>query len=1439
MANAIKKISVDVSKLDFNRVSATAAGAADGTGFIPIENISIADFGDENGKVDLIPRDDGTYLIEQDGIGMGFTNQDGYEEAVNDSKGDTSKKMNFDFDKVPIASSLADAQAGNYIDPSKLLQNEWGTEGSKIEFEDYGNGYYLIVQDGVGMGFTNQDGYNYLNAISADETVSKDTAKGVSPAEEAKEDNKINDTNNNSNDIIMPINKDANPGKYLNNTEPIVDVNGEKTILDNFGILTSELETKIKNHEGGKFLCSAQTDSGNVDYYDYDGVLVSEYNNSIVINDSKLMQEPYIVRQLVDMHIDSSLFNSIEKIALAKETSNADYYNEYLSKYLSQNVSDDFTPLELNIGSLMQQLSSEQSGEKFSYTANGIEVEVHKYEDSFTLDYVKDGHRVIETYSDLEKPELINSRVFTRDGEKYNIYQNGTLVSSEFSKISLDSYIGDINKHDADKFNEWYGYTMFKGKSADVYHYSNGDITFELFEEVGKKSIYTYDKDGNLKEKKVEFTSDELPFKSIDYLYGAFDKEVSIGYTPNSLYEFKDLKYSITNSDGEELLVYSNDTGKVIIENKKTGVKQTIDFLNGKLGSDSTQTKGESQVDTTSGNVDGITQTVNKVSDTISDNSTTGLKGMINNIIDKTKSDVNVNAKDDKKTVSDLKEALGNPFSKIEDNPYDGSNIKDKLEAQKINDNTSKSGQESNADSSLVIPTINDVSKIERAGGTRPTRLEDGSIVYNGTYDGMDAQVHEYSDGTLTVSYDKDGNEVIERFGKDGDNYQISNVRLINDNEEYYNIYRDGDLISSELQTIKRLDSLVDQDTKEDIDLFGGEWTAEGNYRGHKASIRGFRDGSYTIDYKDGINRLIYTYDKDNKIKNKKIINGEDEKYFEYDDLGNITSGINQIKIITDDKQEVSDEIAVDDKEKIVEENIETVENMLPLGIMNPSNVPSYDELVHSFDGSNLDYINEQKEKGLRYCVDVHENDGDINWNEVKESGIDYAIIRCSVTYWGSNHETIALDIDKKARENVMNAIDAGVEVSLYTYSAAKNEEEAKIEAEKVLEFIDSLPEEYRNKIKNPIVYDYETFDYKEEKGVTYSTRCFGMTPDERTAVINAFNKYIQDRGYKTMTYTNRSAFQNEINGKELLDENNMAWIAEFGDDIKYDGNYNMWQYSENGKVNGIPSGAVDLNVFYIDTSVDKSPIVDEDISKIEKDKIQSEKDKILSTEHIEELVNVTSDANAVESSGDANEELSGTKYVDLQGFDQHITDNINKAGYGTSDGVVSAMLSMADYTSATGKRIKYVLGSRGTNAQEPNDTSLNDSLPLAFDCSGIIGYCINKAGYNLPFESTTEDIYEWAINNGYAIDDIHGGKPGDLFVTKGTGHVQMIVGTYDGGYYIAEETVPHSGNNYRQRGFSITKQSFEDREAERGGSGQEYVLVDMSGYYDNKENVR
>lgn len=740
---------VNVDNLDLSRISRSSKEALSGDDFIPESSILKSAWGDENGEVELVPMDNGTYVIEQNGIGMGFTDQKGYEYATGDSNQTTSKNWNFDFDKVPIASSAADVEAGNFIDKDRIRQDQWGTDGALIEFIPYGNGIYLIKQDGIAMGFTNQDGYDYLNDVKvADnaETESKNPIEGSSEILDNTlkniDDRNKKDAKDLDSDIILPIIQDKDTiNKYLSNTEPVVDINGEKVILDNDNKLTAELEEKIKNHEGGTFLCSADTDSGTVDYYDYDGVLVLEHDNSISVLDSSLMPVPYIVKKLIDMHIDPSLLSSILDIANKNEASNGNYYNEYMSRYISQNVKDNYEPLYVDFKNLTKELGSKSNGEKFMYNFNGFEIEVHKYEDTFTLDYKRGGHRIIETYNDFNNPELINSRIFTKEGEKYNIYQNGKLISSELQKIDINSYVEDIDKRNANNYNEWYGTTSFQEKYAFVYHHANGNISFKVSNDDRINSIYTYDKNGNLKEKKIEFSNDgtnDFPFDSIDILYGAFDKEISISYKPNSLYKFDNLKYNTTNSDGDELLIYSNGDRTVTVENKKSGVKEIIDVSGGFLSSGgAAQSKDTSESNLKKSNsVDASTESsdvienIGGLSDTIVGNSAAGLKKVLNNIENKVKTEISEsNNKTSQKTVDDLKNDLNYPFSQT--GSFNDGNIKHILETQKNNSEGSNENIINKISKSVLETDINMANNLIQNGKRNIEKMEE---VIKGSY---------------------------------------------------------------------------------------------------------------------------------------------------------------------------------------------------------------------------------------------------------------------------------------------------------------------------------------------------------------------------------------------------------------------------------------------------------------------------------------------------------------------------------------------------------------------------------------------------------------------------------------------------------------------------------------------------------------------------------
>ena len=82
--------------------------------------------------------------------------------------------------------------------------------------------------------------------------------------------------------------------------------------------------------------------------------------------------------------------------------------------------------------------------------------------------------------------------------------------------------------------------------------------------------------------------------------------------------------------------------------------------------------------------------------------------------------------------------------------------------------------------------------------------------------------------------------------------------------------------------------------------------------------------------------------------------------------------------------------------------------------------------------------------------VDVSAYQGDVNWNQVAVSGIKFAMIRVGYRGYGSGK----LVEDAYARENLRDAIHAGLEVGVYFFSQALNEEEVEEEIAFILDII-------------------------------------------------------------------------------------------------------------------------------------------------------------------------------------------------------------------------------------------------------------------------------------------------------------------------------------------------------------------------------------------------
>lgn len=198
--------------------------------------------------------------------------------------------------------------------------------------------------------------------------------------------------------------------------------------------------------------------------------------------------------------------------------------------------------------------------------------------------------------------------------------------------------------------------------------------------------------------------------------------------------------------------------------------------------------------------------------------------------------------------------------------------------------------------------------------------------------------------------------------------------------------------------------------------------------------------------------------------------------------------------------------------------------------------------------------------------IDVSRWNEEINWNKVKDAGIRYAIVRAG--YRGS--VTGALVEDWYFKDNVEGAIAAGIPVGLYFFTQATTEVEAVEEASMVL----SMCKDYD--ITYPIFIDTE--------GAGGEGRADGLDTKTRTAVCQAFCETIRSAGYEAGIYASKNWFNKNIDTSVLTDDI-YIWLAEYGDNVTYDGKYHMWQYTSSGRVLGI-EGRVDLNLSFLDEKV-------------------------------------------------------------------------------------------------------------------------------------------------------------------------------------------------------------------------------------------------------------
>lgn len=232
-------------------------------------------------------------------------------------------------------------------------------------------------------------------------------------------------------------------------------------------------------------------------------------------------------------------------------------------------------------------------------------------------------------------------------------------------------------------------------------------------------------------------------------------------------------------------------------------------------------------------------------------------------------------------------------------------------------------------------------------------------------------------------------------------------------------------------------------------------------------------------------------------------------------------------------------------------------------------------------------------EGALRNGIDVSEWNKEIDWAAVKAAGIDYAIIRCG---YGSDYED---QDDKYFFANVQGAIENGIDVGIYLYSYAYNEEMAASEAAHVLRLLEAAGLE-PDDLAYPVYYDLEEQGKTDQPCIRERNPKYDSTLDEdgngvdengETQFIHnyldnetlgmlasTFAGALEEKGYEVGMYANLNWWRKFLTDPAF--DQWERWVAQYNHECSYTGSYSMWQCTSSGSVDGI-AGRVDLNFDY------------------------------------------------------------------------------------------------------------------------------------------------------------------------------------------------------------------------------------------------------------------
>ena len=194
--------------------------------------------------------------------------------------------------------------------------------------------------------------------------------------------------------------------------------------------------------------------------------------------------------------------------------------------------------------------------------------------------------------------------------------------------------------------------------------------------------------------------------------------------------------------------------------------------------------------------------------------------------------------------------------------------------------------------------------------------------------------------------------------------------------------------------------------------------------------------------------------------------------------------------------------------------------------------------------------------------IDVSHYQGTIDWNAVRNSGVNFAILK--IGEYRESSDVFLLD--EKFNEYYSACKAHGIAVGGYVYSYEFNPTEASHEAYATLNYIKG------KSFEMPIFLDLE------DKIIVNAVNTGRTSVDNITNGAVTFCSIMNQNGYSAGVYASRNFYYTYLN-RDIL-ENYSIWLAHYAASTDYLGRYDLWQYTSDGSISGI-TGKVDLNWCY------------------------------------------------------------------------------------------------------------------------------------------------------------------------------------------------------------------------------------------------------------------